>query len=75
MLDQGQQEAQPTKAIDVRDVVRQALEEFVRGENQKSEPAYKAELEDERRRRESPRKPFESVGRRESQDTRSGRRS
>jgi hypothetical protein len=53
MLDQGQQEPQPTKAIDVRDVVRQTLEEFVRGENQKTEPAYKAELEDERRRRES----------------------
>jgi len=53
MLDQGQQESHPTKAIDVRDVVRQALEEFVRGEHQKSEPAYKAELEDERRRRES----------------------
>lgn len=53
MLDQGQQESHPTKAVDVRDVVRQALEEFVRGENQKSEPAYKAELEDERRRRES----------------------
>src|SRR3954447_20926350 len=53
MLDQGQQESQPTKAIDVREVVRQALEEFVRGEHQKSEPAYKAELEDERRRRES----------------------
>jgi hypothetical protein len=33
--------------------VRQTLEEFVRGEHQKSEPAYKAELEDERRRRES----------------------
>jgi hypothetical protein len=53
MLDQGQQESQPTKTIDVRDVVRQTLEEFVRGEHQKSEPAYKAELEDERRRRES----------------------
>ena len=53
MLDQGQQESHPTKALDVRDVVRQALEEFVRGEHQKSEPAYKAELEDERRRRES----------------------
>ncbi|MFL6451362.1 MAG: hypothetical protein ACJ746_27350 [Bryobacteraceae bacterium] len=53
MLDQGQQETQPTKTVDVRDVVRQALEEFVRGEHQKSEPAYKAELEDERRRRES----------------------
>jgi hypothetical protein len=53
MLDQGQEESHPTKATDVREVVRQALEEFVRGEHQKSEPAYKAELEDERRRRES----------------------
>jgi hypothetical protein len=53
MVDQGQQESQPTKGMDVRDVVRQALEEFVRGEHQKSEPAYKAELEDERKRRES----------------------
>lgn len=53
MLDHGMQESQPTKSLDVRDVVKQALEEFVRGENQKSEPAYKAELEDERRRRET----------------------
>ena len=38
---------------DVRDVVRQTLEEFIRGEHQKAEPAYKAELQEERRRRES----------------------
>jgi hypothetical protein len=40
------------KPVDIRDVVRQTLEEFVRNEHQKAEPAYKAELEDERRRRE-----------------------
>lgn len=39
--------------VDVRDVVRQAIEEFVRSEQQKAEPAYKAELQDERKRRES----------------------
>lgn len=37
---------------DIRTVVRQAIEEFVRSEDQKSEPAYKAELHEERRRRE-----------------------
>jgi hypothetical protein len=40
-------------AVDVRDVVRQAIEEFVRAEQHKAEPAYKAELEEERKRRES----------------------
>src|SRR5581483_12481020 len=39
--------------VDVRDIVRQAIEEFVRTEHQKAEPAYKAELQDERKRRES----------------------
>jgi hypothetical protein len=39
--------------VDVRDVVRQAIEEFVRAEQHKAEPAYKAELEEERKRRES----------------------
>ena len=37
---------------DVRDIVRQAIEEFVRSEHQKSEPAYKVELQEERKRRE-----------------------
>lgn len=37
---------------DVRTVVRQAIEEFVRAEQQKAEPAYKTELQDERKRRE-----------------------
>ncbi|MDQ2948361.1 MAG: hypothetical protein M3Y27_20890 [Acidobacteriota bacterium] len=37
---------------DIRNIVRQAIEEFVRNEQQKAEPAYKAELQDERKRRE-----------------------
>ncbi|MGI8960622.1 MAG: hypothetical protein ACR2IV_12815 [Bryobacteraceae bacterium] len=39
--------------LDVRDVVRQAIEEFVHVEQRKTEPAYKAELQDERKRREN----------------------
>ena len=38
---------------DVREVVRQAIQEFVQSEQRKAEPAYKAELQDERKRRES----------------------
>ena len=38
--------------VDVRVIVRNALEEYVRMEQSKSEPAYKAELVEERRRRE-----------------------
>jgi hypothetical protein len=41
-----------TPAPDIRNIVRQAIEEFVRNEQQKAEPAYKAELQDERKRRE-----------------------
>lgn len=48
--------AADTKAApnaDVREVVRQAIEEFVQVEHRKAEPAYKAELLEERKRRES----------------------
>lgn len=38
--------------LDVAAVVRQTLEEFARSERSKSEPAYKAELQEERKRRE-----------------------
>lgn len=41
------------ESVDVRGLVRQAIEEFVRAEQQKDEPAYKAELLEERRRRET----------------------
>ncbi len=44
---------QAVSAVDVRNVVRQAIEEFVEAEQQKAEPAYKAELQEERKRRES----------------------
>jgi hypothetical protein len=50
MTDNKEQEAsQP----DVRNVVRQVIEEFMRAEQSKAEPAYKAELVEERRRREA----------------------
>lgn len=39
-------------SADIRDVVRQAIEEFVRTEQHKAEPAYKVELQEERKRRE-----------------------
>jgi hypothetical protein len=42
-----------TSGLDVRDVVRQAIEEFVQSEQRKTEPAYKTELQDERKRRET----------------------
>jgi hypothetical protein len=38
---------------DVRNVVRHVIEEFMKAEQSKAEPAYKAELVEERRRRES----------------------
>lgn len=46
-------ETQPAGSADVRDVIRQAIDEFVRAEQRKSEPAYRAELRDERKRREN----------------------
>jgi len=38
--------------IDIQAIVRQAIQEFVSNEHAKSEPAYKAELQEERKRRE-----------------------
>jgi len=46
-------ENQTPAGVDVKEIVRQAINEFVRSEQQKAEPAYKAELQDERKRRES----------------------
>lgn len=40
------------EGLDVQAIVRQAIEEFVSLERSKSEPAHKAELQEERRRRE-----------------------
>lgn len=53
MSDQTPMEKETAPGVDVREVVRQAIEEFVRAEHRKAEPAYKAELQDERKRRES----------------------
>jgi hypothetical protein len=38
---------------ELRDMMRSVMEEFLTGERQRAEPAYKAELIEERRRRES----------------------
>jgi hypothetical protein len=53
MSDQISNENQPVSGQDVKDIVRQAIQEFVQSEQSKAEPAYKAELQDERKRRES----------------------
>ncbi len=45
-------EEQKADSIDIRSVIRGAIEEFVRAEQVKAEPAYKAELIEERKRRE-----------------------
>lgn len=50
--DAAPSERKPVGSLDVREIVRHAIEEFVRTERQKSEPAYKAELLEERKRRE-----------------------
>jgi predicted transcriptional regulator len=49
------------EGIDIQGIVRQAVEEFVSREQQKSEPAYKAELEEERRRREDLERKFNEL--------------
>jgi predicted RNase H-like nuclease (RuvC/YqgF family) len=53
MSEQLLNENQPVVGQDVKDIVRQAIQEFVNSEQRKAEPAYKAELHDERKRRES----------------------
>ena len=40
------------EGIDINAIVRQAVQEFVSTEQTRSEPAYKVELADERKRRE-----------------------
>lgn len=53
MSDQMEIEKEPSPGSEVRQIIRQAIEEFIRAEQQKDEPAYKAELQEERKRRES----------------------
>jgi hypothetical protein len=52
MSDQLPVDKTPVSGAEIRDVVRHAIEEFIRAEQDKAEPAYKAELQDERKRRE-----------------------
>ena len=51
-MDEYKQENAPGSGPDVRTLVRSAIEEFLRAQHEKSEPAYKNELAEERRRRE-----------------------
>ena len=52
MADQDHQSENASQP-DVRNVVRHVIEEFMRAEQSKAEPAYKAELIEERKRREA----------------------
>lgn len=52
MSDQEKQ-AENASQPDVKNVVRHVIEEFMRAEQSKAEPAYKAELIEERKRREA----------------------
>ena len=54
--EQNEMDAAPREAQgndQIRDVVRHAIEEFMHAQQKKAEPAYKAELQDERKRRET----------------------
>lgn len=50
-MDEGKQEQ--SRSVDYRNLIQEAVREFINLEQAKSEPAYKAELEEERRRRET----------------------
>ncbi len=41
------------EGVDIQEIVRQAIQEFVNSEQAKNEPAYKVELQEERKRREA----------------------
>src|SRR5258708_35844444 len=51
-LNKERPEAPTPAAVDVTSIVRQAIEEFTQRDRARNEPAYKAELQEERRRRE-----------------------
>jgi hypothetical protein len=51
-MDEKQQETVLGNETDVRALVRDAIREYVQAEQSKAEPAYKAELMEERKRRE-----------------------
>jgi len=49
----GEEQTAAASSEHIRDLVRQAIDEFVRVQQKKAEPAYKAELYEERKRREN----------------------
>lgn len=53
MDESKQDQTTPGRGIDIRNLIQEAVREFVNMEQSKSEPAYKIELEEERRRREA----------------------
>jgi hypothetical protein len=53
MADQEQTESGQPAGLDVRQIVQQAVEEYLQAQQQKVEPTYKTELVDERKRREA----------------------
>jgi len=48
----SQSTSEPGQPLDIRNIVRNAIEEYARMEQSKTEPAYKVELVEERKRRE-----------------------
>jgi len=52
-MDQENLQQKDERNEDMRHVIRQTLEEFIRAQQHRSEPTYKAELVEERKRRES----------------------
>jgi hypothetical protein len=51
-MSEHEKQAETAAQPDVKNVVRHVIEEFMRAEQSKAEPAYKAELIEERKRRE-----------------------
>jgi hypothetical protein len=51
-MDEKNQEGQEAQETDLRALIREAIHEYVHVEQSKAEPAYKAELVEERKRRE-----------------------
>jgi hypothetical protein len=52
MSEQKPMENDTPATPDIRDIVKQAIQEYVQAEHRKTEPAYKVELQEERKRRE-----------------------
>src|SRR5690242_8843243 len=52
MDDLNRDKNEAAAGIDVASIVRQAIEEYTQRDRTRNEPAYKAELQEERRRRE-----------------------